>query len=121
MDTVLVLVKVTPSWLTTEAKSNPRFSLSWDKIDKQPKEKEIKPTDDSKNIPEYLEQKNKLKKVETDEKSLIPILKKEHEDNLQKYKDNDHSSENNDKLTPIQMAELKLEQILIGKTQKHSQ
>ena len=30
----------------------------------------------------YLEQKNKLKKVETDEKSMIPILKKEYEDSI---------------------------------------
>ena len=44
------------------------------------KEKESKELDDDKNIPEYLEQKNKLKKVETDERSLITILKKEYEE-----------------------------------------
>lgn len=49
------------------------------------KDKDIKDTEEDKNIPEYLEQKNKLKKVETDEKSLIPILKKEFEEScLQK-------------------------------------
>jgi hypothetical protein len=44
------------------------------------KEKENKDSEEGKNIPEYLEQKNKLKKVETDERTLIPILKKEYED-----------------------------------------
>ena len=35
---------------------------------------------DDKNIPEYMEKKNALKKVETDERTLLPILKKEYED-----------------------------------------
>ena len=47
------------------------------KINKDNKETQ---SDESKDVPEYLEQKNKLKKVETDEKSLIPILKKEFEE-----------------------------------------
>lgn len=53
------------------------------KIDK--KEKDIKIVEDDKNIPEYLEQKNKLKKVETDERTLIPILKKEFEEMTNKH------------------------------------
>lgn len=42
--------------------------------------REIKEIDDEKNIPQYLEQKNKLKKVETDERSLITILKREFDE-----------------------------------------
>jgi hypothetical protein len=60
---------------------------SLNKVDKvEKKEKDCKEQEDDKNIPEYLEKKNKLKKVEIEEKSLLPILKKEHEDmiNLQK-------------------------------------
>jgi hypothetical protein len=48
------------------------------KIDK--KEKDIKHIEDDKNIHEYMEQKNKLKKVDTDERTIMPILKKEFEE-----------------------------------------
>ena len=56
------------------------------KIDK--KDKDIKDIEEDKNIPEYLEQKYKLKKVETEEKSLIPILKKEFEETCPYKQDN---------------------------------
>jgi hypothetical protein len=63
--------------------------MTLNKINK--KDKDIKDIEEDKNIPEYLEQKNKLKKVETEEKSLIPILKKEFEGiSLQKQ---DYSSD----------------------------
>jgi hypothetical protein len=46
--------------------------------------KEVKEeVENGKNIPEYLEQKNKLKKVETDERTLLTILKREYNENLQ--------------------------------------
>ena len=52
-----------------------------DKNEKNEKDKE-KDNESEKDITQYIEQKNKLKKVETEEKSLIPILKKEYEDSI---------------------------------------
>lgn len=52
------------------------------KISLKEKDKDKETEQNDKKIFEYTKQKSKLKKVETDEKSLIPILKKEHEDML---------------------------------------
>lgn len=62
--------------------------------------KEIKGVEDDKNIPEYLEQKNKLKKVETDERSLITILKREYDEiSLQNNEQNNIKELQNNKKT----------------------
>jgi len=68
-----------------------------EKIDKNDKNKEDTENNNDKNISEYLELKSKLKKVETDEKTMIPILKKEFEDyknkELEKQLENEFEKE----------------------------
>jgi len=50
------------------------------RVEKNEKIETEKNNEPEKDITQYIEQKNKLKKVETEEKTLMPILKKEYED-----------------------------------------
>lgn len=52
------------------------------RVEKNEKIEKEKDNEPEKDITQYIEQKNKLKKVDTEEKSIIPILKKEYEDSI---------------------------------------
>jgi hypothetical protein len=85
--------------------------------------KEIKEDEDEKNIPEYMEQKNKLKKVETDEKCLLNILKKEHEDKVlsdekpidKEEKENNDLEKELEELLKTELEEKKKKKVIVTK------
>jgi hypothetical protein len=72
--------------LSSELLLNKMKSLN--KINPNPNENDIDKEHKDNENSKYLEQKNKLKKVETDEKSFVQLLKKEHE-LLKKEKENE--------------------------------